>query len=90
MSETHCRFATIAVVDTNGLLRGQKVRGADIPGLLEHGPGMSPVQLALDPTDEIMDMPGVTDDSADFDAAVILSLIALGHVDLPRSGPAVR
>ena len=85
MSETHCRFATIAVVDTNGLLRGQKVRGADIPGLLEHGPGMSPVQLALDPTDEIMDMPGVTDDSADFhDTALAIDPSSLRHIPFER------
>lgn len=85
MSETHSRFATIAIVDTNGLLRGQKVRGADIPGLLERGPGMSPVQLALDPTDEIMDMPHVTDDSADFhDADLTVDPSSLRHVPFER------
>lgn len=85
MSETHSRFATIAIVDTNGLLRGQKVRGADIPGLLERGPGMSPVQLALDPTDEIMDMPGVTDDSADFhDTDLAVDPASLRHIPFER------
>ncbi|NIZ12108.1 glutamine synthetase family protein [Phaeobacter sp. HF9A] len=85
MSETHSRFATVAIVDTNGLLRGQKVRGADIPGLLEHGPGMSPVQLALDPTDEILDMPGITDDSADFhDTDLAVDPSSLRHIPFER------
>jgi glutamine synthetase len=85
MSERHCRFATIAVVDTNGLLRGQKVRGADLPGLLEHGPGMSPVQLALDPTDTIMNMPGVTDEQADFhDADLAIDPTSLRHIPFER------
>lgn len=65
------RFVTIAVVDTNGLLRGQKVSAAELPGILEHGMGMSPVQLALDPTDEILAMPGVTDDAGDFHDSII-------------------
>ena len=60
------RFVTVAVVDTNGLLRGQKICGRDLPGALESGVGMSPAQLALDPTDVFLDLPGVTDDTADF------------------------
>lgn len=60
------RFATIAMVDTNGLLRGQMSSVAGLPGLLSHGMGMAPPQLALDPTDEVLDMPGVTDELADF------------------------
>ncbi|WP_425101985.1 glutamine synthetase family protein [Tropicibacter sp. S64] len=85
MSETHSRFATIAIVDTNGLLRGQKVRGSEIPSLLEQGPGMSPVQLALDPTDDILDMPGVTDDSADFhDAELSVDAASLRHIPFER------
>lgn len=85
MSETHSRFATIAIVDTNGLLRGQKTRGADISGLLEQGPGMSPVQLALDPTDDILDMPGVTDDTADFhDATLAVDAASLRHIPFER------
>lgn len=60
------RFATVAVVDTNGLLRGQKVCGHDLPGILEGGMGMSPAQLALDPTDVFLHLPGVTDDTSDY------------------------
>jgi len=60
------RFTTVAVVDTNGLLRGQKVSGLDLPGVLESGMGMSPAQLALDPTDVFLDLPGVTDDQSDY------------------------
>lgn len=60
------RFVTIAVVDTNGLLRGQKVAAAELAGILENGMGMSPAQLALDPTDVFLDMPGVADGTGDF------------------------
>lgn len=60
------RFTTIAVADTNGLLRGQKVAAAELPGILDSGMGMSPAQLALDPTDVFLDMPGVTDGTGDF------------------------
>ncbi|KUI98600.1 glutamine synthetase family protein [Vibrio sp. MEBiC08052] len=66
MTNSRERFTTIAAVDTNGLLRGQKVAAHELPGILASGMGMSPVQLALDPTDVIMDMPGITDDLADF------------------------
>lgn len=40
------RFLTIAVVDTNGLLRGQKVAASELPGILSSGMGMSPAQRA--------------------------------------------
>ncbi len=59
-------FATVALVDTNGLLRGQMVSTASLQTILRNGMGMSPVQLALDPTDEILDLPGVSDEAADF------------------------
>jgi glutamine synthetase len=60
------RFVTIAVVDTNGLLRGQKVAATELPGILESGMGMSPAQLSLDPTDVFLKMPGITDGTGDF------------------------
>jgi glutamine synthetase len=66
MKTTADRFVTIAVVDTNGLLRGQKVAAAELPGILESGMGMSPAQLSLDPTDVFLTMPGVTDGTGDF------------------------
>jgi glutamine synthetase len=60
------RFATVAMVDTNGGLRGQMVATSNFAGILQHGMGMAPVTLALDPTDEVLDMPGVSDATADF------------------------
>lgn len=66
MHEAADRFVTIAVADTNGLLRGQKVAAAELPSILENGMGMSPAQLALDPTDVFLEMPGVTDGTGDF------------------------
>lgn len=65
------RFITVAVVDTNGLLRGQKIAAVGIEKMLKNGMGMAPAQLALDPTDEILPIPGVTDDSADFHDSVL-------------------
>lgn len=59
-------FATVASIDTNGLLRGQMVSTANLSGILRNGMGMAPATLALDPTDEILDLPGVTDASGDF------------------------
>jgi len=66
LDENGCRFATVAMSDTNGLLRGQKVSRASLEGILKNGMGMAPVTLALDPTDVILNLPGVTDESADF------------------------
>ena len=60
------RFITVAVTDTNGLLRGQKIAAGNLDNLLNNGLGMAPAQLALDPTDEILPVDGVTDDSSDF------------------------
>ena len=68
---TSDRFITVAVTDTNGLLRGQKIAASSLAGLLKHGLGMAPAQLALDPTDEILDLPGVTDENADFHDAML-------------------
>jgi len=59
-------FASVAVVDTNGLLRGQLVSTHSLAGILHNGMGMSPVTFALDPTDEILELPGVSDENADF------------------------
>jgi glutamine synthetase len=59
-------YATVAMTDTNGLLRGQLVSTASLAGILRDGMGMAPVTLALDPTDEVLDLPGVTDGTADF------------------------
>jgi glutamine synthetase len=66
LADANSRFATVAMVDTNALLRGQMVSAQSLKGILKNGMGMAPPQLALDPTDELLDMPGVTDDKADF------------------------
>lgn len=65
------RFVTIAIADTNGLLRGQKIAERGLESILKNGMGMAPAQLALDPTDEILPIPGVTDDDADFHDSVL-------------------
>lgn len=66
MQDETSRFATVALVDTNGLLRGQMVSVSSLKGILKNGMGMSPAQMALDPTDEMLEMPGVTDGTGDF------------------------
>lgn len=60
------RFATVAMTDTNGLLRGQMVSTGSLKGIARSGMGMAPAQLALDPTDVHLNMPGVNDDTGDF------------------------
>lgn len=60
------RFATVAMTDTNGLLRGQMVSTRSLNSIVKNGMGMAPVTLALDPTDEILGLPGVSDDTSDF------------------------
>ena len=41
------RFATVAMADTNGLLRGQMVSTGSLRGIARNGMGMAPAQLAL-------------------------------------------
>lgn len=60
------RFATVAMTDTNGLLRGQMVSVDSLRGIVRDGMGMAPAQLALDPTDVMLNLPGVNDDQGDF------------------------
>lgn len=66
LADPTSRFATVAMTDTNGLLRGQMVSASSLKGIVKNGMGMSPAQLALDPTDAMLTMPGVTDDKGDF------------------------
>jgi glutamine synthetase len=66
LKDPDLKFATVAMVDTNGGLRGQMVSANSLAGILKNGMGMAPAQLALDPTDELLEMPGVTDGTADF------------------------
>jgi glutamine synthetase len=66
LADPASRFATVAMADTNGLLRGQMVSKSSLKGIAENGMGMAPAQLALDPTDAMLLMPGVNDDSGDF------------------------
>ncbi|MEO9514447.1 MAG: hypothetical protein ABJG55_01760 [Paracoccaceae bacterium] len=48
--------------------------------------GMAPAQLALDPTDEILDLPGVTDESGDFHDAM-LQIDPSSRCDMPWEKP---
>jgi glutamine synthetase len=66
LADPASRFATVAMTDTNGLLRGQMVSASSLKGIAKNGMGMSPVTLALDPTDEMLTIPGVSDGSSDF------------------------
>ena len=60
------RFATVAMTDTNGLLRGQMVAVDSLKRMLSAGMGMAQAQLALDPTDAMLTLPGVTDEAGTF------------------------
>ena len=66
LADPASRFATVAMADTNGLLRGQMVSAASLRGIAQNGMGMAPAQLALDPTDVLLNLPGVTDETGDF------------------------
>jgi len=66
LADPASRFATVAMTDTNGLLRGQMVSVKGLDGLIKNGMGMAPAQLALDTTDELLAVPGVTDETGDF------------------------
>jgi glutamine synthetase len=66
LADPASRFATVAMTDTNGLLRGQMVSKSSLKGIAQNGMGMAPAQLALDPTDAMLLMPGVNDDTGDF------------------------
>lgn len=66
LADPASRFATVAMTDTNGLLRGQMVSVNSLKGIAKNGMGMAPAQLALDPTDAMLVMPGVNDAGGDF------------------------
>lgn len=66
MEDPESRFATVAMTDTNGLLRGQMVAVDSLKRMVEAGMGMARAQLALDPTDAMLTLPGVTDEAGTF------------------------
>lgn len=66
LADPASRFATVAMTDTNGLLRGQMVAASGLKGIAAHGMGMAQAQFALDPTDAMLTIPGVNDDKGDF------------------------
>lgn len=66
LADPNSRFATVAMTDTNGLLRGQMVSVKSLAGIAKAGMGMSPVTFALDPTDVVLNIPGISDEASDF------------------------
>lgn len=81
------RFATVAMADTNGLLRGQMVSASSLRGIAQNGMGMAPAQLALDPTDAMLLMPGVNDDQGDFhDDPLEIDPTSIRHLPWSKSG----
>ena len=57
-------YVTVAMPDTQGLLRGKYMSRGKFLGALESGFGMPPVIFALDPTDAILEVPGLSDDGS--------------------------
>ena len=50
--------------------------------------GMAPAQLALDPTDVMLNMPGVTDDTGDFhDDPLIVDPSTVRRLPWSQAGP---
>ncbi|THF59095.1 glutamine synthetase family protein [Ollibium composti] len=86
LADPASRFATVAMTDTNGLLRGQMVSAGSLKGIAKNGMGMSPVTLALDPTDVVLPIPGVSDGTSDFhDDPLVLDPVTVRR--LPWSKP---
>ena len=48
LADPTSRFATVAMADTNGLLRGQMVSTSSLKGIAKNGMGMAPAQLSLE------------------------------------------
>lgn len=87
LDQNGCKFATVAMVDTNGALRGQMVSRRSLEGILRNGMGMAPVTLTLDPTDQVLTVPGITDDSADFhDDPLIVDPATVRRIPWARPG----
>ena len=63
VEERDAQNVTIALSDSNGLLRGKYISRDKLFSVLEHGWGMPPVVLALDFDDVIMDAPLIADGS---------------------------
>lgn len=87
LADPASRFATVAMTDTNGLLRGQMVSTTSLKGIAKSGMGMAPAQLSLDPTDVLLNLPGVNDASGDFhDDPLILDPTSLRRLPWSRPG----
>ncbi len=87
LADPGSRFATVAMTDTNGLLRGQMVSASSLRGIAKAGMGMAPAQLALDPTDVHLNLPGVNDDSGDFhDDPLVLDPSSVRRLPWSKSG----
>ena len=87
LADPGSRFATVAMTDTNGLLRGQMVSASSLRGIAKAGMGMAPAQLALDPTDVHLTMPGVNDDAGDFhDDPLILDPASVRRMPWSKPG----
>jgi len=63
VEERDAKNVTIAMTDTNGLLRGKYISRDKLFSVLEGGWGMPPVILALDFDDVIMEAPVIADGS---------------------------
>lgn len=87
IADPAARFATVAMTDTNGLLRGQMVSTGSLKGIARNGMGMAPVTLALDPTDVVQVIPGVSDGDSDFhDDPLVLDPATVRHLPWSKSG----
>ncbi len=79
LADPDSRFATVALADTNGLLRAKMVSTHTLAGILRHGIGTAPALMALDPTDAVLTVPGLTDGDGDFhDEAAVVDRTAPG------------
>ena len=71
IDERDVDHVTVALPDMQGLLRGKYMARGKFIGALDHGFGMPPVIFALDPTDVILDVPGLSDEFTGFPDATV-------------------
>ncbi len=71
IAERDTDHVVIGIPDLQGFLRGKYASRDKVLGALDKGMGLPGVIYALDPTDVILDIPGLSDDGSGFDDGTI-------------------
>ena len=71
IAERDVDHVVVGVPDLQGFLRGKYISRDKLLGTLDKGMGVPGVVYALDPTDVILDVPGLSDDTSGYDDNLI-------------------